>query len=112
MRGGTDGATPDCVSVYQIDVTLQASEQLARVPGLRRLVRRELSGIGDTAEQMLILQGGFFPGPSILHKIVGGWLVRYGLDPERRRITVLSVEPHGACGALHGVRGPLHRRTA
>ena len=111
MRGGTDGATPDCVSVYQIDVTLQASEQLARVPGLRRLVRRELSGIGDTAEQMLILQGGFFPGPPVMHKIVDGWLVCYGLDPERRR-TVLSVEPHGASGALHGVRGPLHRRTA
>ena len=98
--------------MYQIDVTSQASEQLARVVGLRRLVRQQLSGIGETAEQMLILQGGFFPGSPVLHKIVDGWLVRYELDPERRRITVLSVEPRGAPGALHGVRGPLQRRTA
>ncbi|MFL5311430.1 MAG: hypothetical protein ACJ79H_13345 [Myxococcales bacterium] len=98
--------------MYQIDVSLQASEQLARVAGLKRVIRQKLSGIGDTAEQMLILQGGFFPGPAILHKIVDGWLVQYELDPERRRITVLSVEPRGAPGALDGVRGPLPRRTA
>ena len=98
--------------VYQIDATLQASEQVARVVGLRRLVRQRLGGIGETAEQMLILQGGFFPGPSILCKVVDDWLVRYELDPERHRITILSVEPRGAPGAFHGVRGPLHKRTA
>ena len=76
--------------MHQIDVSLGASEQLARVAGLSRLIPRQLAGIGETAEQMLILQGGFFPGPSVL----------------------LSVEARGAPGALHGVRGPLHRRTA
>jgi hypothetical protein len=98
--------------VYQIDVTLRASEQLARVVGLGRLVRQKLIGIGETAEQMFILQGGFFPGPSVLQKVVDGWLVQYELDPERRRITVLSAEPRGAPGALDGVLGPLHKRTA
>jgi hypothetical protein len=99
-------------TVYQIDVTLQAGEQLAQVVGLRRLVRQKLTGIAETAEQMLILQGGFFPGPSLLQKIVDGWLVHYELDPERRRITVLSIEPRGAPGTLHGVLGPLQKRTA
>ena len=112
VRGGADAANTHSRSVYQIDVTLRASEQLARVVGLRRLVRQKLSGIGETAEQMLILQGGFFPGPSVLQKVVDGWLVHYELDPERRRLTVLSVEPRGGPGALRGVRGPLQRRTA
>jgi hypothetical protein len=54
--------------MYQIDVTLQATEQLAQVVGLRRRVRH--------------------------------------------LITILSIEPGGAPGAFHGVRGSLHKRTA
>jgi hypothetical protein len=92
--------------VYQIDVTLQAAEQLARVVGLRRRIRRKLAGIGEATEQMLILQGGFFPGPPFLKTVVNGWLVRYELDLDQRRITVLAVEPRD------GVRGPLQGRTA
>jgi hypothetical protein len=98
--------------MYQIDATLQATEQLAQVVGLQRRVRQKLGGIGEATEQMLILQGGFFPGPSILCKVVDGWLVRYELNPERHLITILSIEPGGAPGAFHGVRGSLHKRTA
>jgi hypothetical protein len=69
--------------VDEVDVNLQASEQGARVLGLRRLIRQKLSGIAETAEQMVILQAGVF-----------------------------AMEPRGAPGALDGVRGPLQRRTA
>jgi hypothetical protein len=109
VGGGTDADDTHSRRVDQIE-SLEASDQLARVEGLRRLIRRQLSGIGETAERMLIPQGGFFPGPPVPQKIVDGWLVHY--DLQRRRITILSVEPRGAPGALHGVRGPLHRRTA
>jgi len=62
-------------------------------------------GIGEATEQMLILQGGFFPGSPFLKAVVDGWLVRYELDLEHRRITVLAVERRD------GVRSPFQRRT-
>jgi hypothetical protein len=98
--------------MYQIDLTLQAIEQLGRTVGLRRRIRQELAGIGESTAQMLILQEGFFPGPPILHKRVDGWLVRYELDPGRRRITVLAIEPRDVSGTLDGVLGPFQKRTA
>ncbi len=79
---------------------------------MRRRIRQKLAGIGEATEQMLILQGGFFPGPSLLQKVVDGWLVRYELDLELQRITVLAVEPRDAPGALDGVRGPLQGPAA
>jgi hypothetical protein len=82
--------------MYRIDVTLRAAEQIGRVVGLRRRIVERLAGLGEVTDQLLILQGGFFPGPSLLRDAVEGWLVHYDLDPGQRRITVLSVERGGA----------------
>ena len=77
----------------RIEASLTAAHLMANIPGLRRRVEGMLTGILETAEEIRRLQGidaTTTDQPMRVH--IGGYVISYLLDLDRRAAKVVFVE--------------------
>ena len=80
--------------MYQIDATILAYARMSAAPGqFRARLQRHLLGIAETAQEVALLQDGFFPGPPRLRLVLDGFDITYVLDHEARKITIEVIQP-------------------
>jgi hypothetical protein len=100
--------------VYQVKTSLEVRSRLAERPGLFARAKETLLGALETAIEIRMMQGGYFPAGSPMTVQLDDYLIRYELDLDARNVLVLSVErvPVRKAVALAPLCSPTPRAKA
>lgn len=86
LHGTPEMRRPDTLTAYTVDVSSAAWKQLARLPlETYQRIRCELEAVSTRL-------AGLVNQSTALSVVIGDYLARYAVSPDRKRLTLLDVE--------------------